>query len=231
MNKLTDLKEWQALAQHHDEIAQEHMRDWFAADAKRFHRFSLAVGEIFLDYSRNRINDTTLNLLCDLARACDLTNKINALFTGLPINTTENRPALHTALRDKNHTPICVNGENITQLITSSQEKMRDFVTKIHAQEWRGVTGKPISHIVNIGIGGSYIGPMMCSHALKDFAVANLKLHFISTVDKVPLCEVLEQINPETTLFIISSKSFTTIETLTNARTILAWMQAKLKVR
>lgn len=228
MIKLTELTEWQALADHHQQIADQHMRDWFAADVQRFSRFTLQTNSIFLDYSRNRITDETLTLLCKLAEALQLRDKIEALFCGKPINTTENRPALHTALRDKNHTPIIVNGENIADLIAKTQEKMRDFVTQIHTQTWRGVTGKPITHVVNIGIGGSYLGPMMGVSALKDYAVHDLKFHFISTVDKAYINEVLEKIDAETTLFIISSKSFSTLETMTNAKTILSWMQDKL---
>lgn len=228
MNKLTEFPEWQELAQHQQTLAPQHMRDWFLQDKERFSHFNLQFDEIFLDYSRNRITETTVQLLCDLAQALELPKKINALFCGHPINTTEKRPALHTALRDKKHTPIFVNGENIAHHIMKSQEKMRDFVAAIHAQKWQGITGKPISHIVNIGIGGSYIGPKVCSQALKDFVQSNLQLHFISSVDKVPLHEVLQQIDPETTLFIISSKSFTTLETLTNTRTILSWMKDKL---
>ena len=228
MKSLTELAQWQMLTKHYHEIENQHMRDWFAKDPERFARFSLQSGEIFLDYSRHRINAKTLKLLGDLAEAIELSAKIEALFNGFPINHTEKRPALHTALRDKNHPQLIANGKNIAPLIVNAQAKMRDFVNKIHAKEWKGATQKPISHIVNLGIGGSYHGPMMGTHALKDFAVTDLKFHFISSVDKVYLNEVLQQIDPETTLFIISSKSFSTIETLTNARTILAWMKAKL---
>lgn len=228
MKSLTELAPWQTLAKHHHEIANQHMRDWFAKDPERFDRFSLASGEIFLDYSRNRLNSKTIKLLCDLATAMQLSPKIEAQFTGFPINHTEKRPALHTALRDKNHTPLRVKGENIALLITQTQEKIRDFVIKIQTKTWKGVTGKPIAHIVNLGIGGSHHGPMMSTHALKNFAVTDLQFHFISSVDKAGLDEVLEKIDPYSTLFIISSKSFTTLETLTNAHTILAWMKAKL---
>lgn len=228
MKNLTELTEWQALREHQRHIAQQHMRDWFAADAARFSRFTLQTDLLLLDYSRNRITPTTINLLCELVQAIGLRKKIEALFLGHPINITENRPALHTALRDKNHTSIIVDGKNIAPMIVATQQKMRSFVTQIHTQTWRGVTGKPIEHVVNIGIGGSYLGPMMSIHALQAYAVAKLQFHFVSTVDKDHLNEVLQQINPETTLFIISSKSFSTLETITNARTMLAWMQHKL---
>lgn len=228
MNDLTKRNQWHALIAHHQELADQHMRDWFMRDNTRFSRFSTQNGEIFLDYSRNRINEKTIGLLCDLAQATQLKQKINALFSGHAVNITEKRPALHMALRDKNHTPIEVNGENIATIIIDAQHKIHDFVKQIHAGKWKGVTGKPIKYIVNIGIGGSHLGPMMCTHALKDFAISNLQFHFISTVDKSHLNDVLEQVDPETTLFIVSSKSFNTIETLTNAKTILSWMENKL---
>ncbi len=225
MRHLTEFKEWQVLANHQKEIADLHMRDLFAHDRNRFSHFTLSCNDIFLDYSRNRINNQTLSLLCNLAHRIGLLDKINALFSGYPVNATEKRPALHTALRDQNHTPIMIQGENIAPLITQSQKKLRDCVNAIHTKTWKGVTGKPISHIVNIGIGGSYTGPMMCIHALKDFAVTPLQFHFIASADKDHLNDVLQQIDPETTLFIISSKSFSTLETLTNATSILAWMK------
>lgn len=228
MNKLTECPEWHALIQHHQRIAHAHMRDWFQSDETRFARYSLKVGPLFLDYSRNRILDDTMHHLFKLAEAARLSDKMNALFTGKAINTTEKRPALHTALRDRHDVPIFVNGSDIRPLITQNRNKIRDFVDKIHRREWLGVTGKPISHLVNIGIGGSYIGPMMCSHALKTFCKTDLTLHFISTVDKIPLMEVQSQIDPETTLFIISSKSFNTIETMTNAATLIDWMKTRL---
>lgn len=227
MKILTEQKEWKELAIHYREIADLRMRDWFANDNQRFSRYTLQSGDILLDYSRNRLTDKTIQLLCKLAESLDLKNKIDSLFTGQPLNISENRPALHTALRDIHHAPIYVNGENIADMVTETQDKMQRFVTNVHTGQWTGITGKPISHIVNIGIGGSYQGPMMCCHALKDFAISNLKIHYISTVDDNHLNEVWQQIDPECTLFIISSKSFSTLETLTNAHTIAAWMKAR----
>lgn len=228
MKNLTELTEWQALANHQSEINDLHMRDLFSQDALRFSRFSLQCGELFFDYSRNRITEKTLKMLCDLAKAIGLSEKIAALFSGYPINATEKRPALHTALRDRAGTQIMVKGKNIAQEIAAMRQKMCDFVSQIHNKKWLGVTGKPIAHIVNVGIGGSHLGPMMCTQALLDFSVSDLQFHFISSVDKAGLLEVLQKIDPETTLFIISSKTFSTIETLTNANTISAWMQDKL---
>jgi len=223
---LTQMPEWQALAKHHDELKSQHMRDWFE-EKDRFERFSLQLDEILLDYSRNRLTPTTIELLCQLAHKRGLQAKVAALFAGEPINTTENRPALHTALRDPHHTAIKVNGEDIAPLIRAAQAKMVDFINQIHRGKWLGATGKPIQHIVNIGIGGSYVGPLMAVEALTEFAVSSLQFHFIASVDKSVLNSVLKKIDPETTLFIISSKSFSTIETLTNANTILTIMQKR----
>lgn len=228
MKNLTEQTEWRALSLHQQDIAARHMRDWFNEDNERFARFSLQTGGLFLDYSRNRINQKTISLLCDLAHAIDLKEKINNLFTGSPINVSEKRAALHTALRDKKASPIVVDGKDVKPLITDALNKMRLIVEQIHAGTWRGTTGKPITHILNIGIGGSYLGPLMCTQALKDHAVSNLQFHFLSTGDSAHLQDVLKQIDPEATLCIISSKSFTTLETFTNANTIVRWMEEKV---
>lgn len=232
MNKqqknLTELTQWQDLMAHLNVINQTHMRDWFSQDLKRFDHFSIKKEGILLDYSRNRINHETMNKLCNLAKAIDLDKKIAALFEGQAINTTEKRPALHTALRDLSGQPIYVKGKNITEQILALRIKMANIVNQIENKTWCGSTGKPIEHIINIGIGGSYLGPMMCNTALKEYACSRLRFHFISTVDKANLQEVLQQIDPETSLFIISSKSFTTIETLTNTKTIVSWLKDQL---
>jgi len=224
MNKVTELTEWQALTGHQREIATQHMRDWFAHDGQRFSRFHLKVGDILLDYSRNRITEHTLRLLCDLLHAVSLPQKIQGLFNGDSVNTTEQRPALHTALRDRLHSPLLIEGQNIAALIEETQQRMRALTAQIHAKTWKGVTGKPISHVVNIGIGGSYLGPVMCTQALSDFAVSDLQFHFISSVDQAHVSDILQRIDPEATLFIISSKSFSTLETMTNAQRIHASM-------
>jgi len=204
------------------------MREWFDEDKQRFSRFHLQCGEILLDYSRNRITDETISLFCQLADAVQLRQKIASLFAGEPVNITENRPALHTALRDNTRQKILINGENIADTILAAQQKMRDFTADIHSGKYTGITGKPIRHIINIGIGGSHLGPMMCTHALKEFALPHLDIHFISSVDEDPLMSLLQKIDPETSLFIISSKSFSTIEPLTNARTLSTWLKNKL---
>jgi glucose-6-phosphate isomerase len=225
---LTKLSEWQVLIEHHRLISDSNMREWFAKDQDRAFRFSLKVNGILLDYSRNRINDETLGLLFKLAQAVQLPKHIQALFEGHPINVSEKRPALHTALRDKAKRPIWVKDENIAAFITHAKERTYDFVDQIHDQRWRGATGQPITDIINVGIGGSYLGPMMAVNALKDSAVNNLRFHFISGVDPIHVQDVLKNLNPENSLFIISSKSFSTLETLTNLQRITNWMKKKL---
>ncbi len=208
---------WQALHEHHHDMQHMHMREWFAEDPERCTRFSLQQAGLSLNYSRNRVTAQTMSLLCALAEDAKLANQIEALFSGKPINNTENRPALHTALRDLSHTAIFCDGENIAQQISEMREKM---VHLTHA-----ITHLPMQHIVNIGIGGSHLGPLMTTMALSRFAQRPLQFHFISTVDLAQLEEVWEKINPEKTLFIVSSKSYTTLETSLNTNTILKRMQ------
>lgn len=227
LQNITTQQEWFALREHQKHIASQHMRDWFAQDQQRFARYSLSVGEIFLDYSRNRITDETLTKLFALAEISKLREKMADLFSGQPINLTEQRAVLHSALRAK-HTPsIMVDGQNIAETIREAKEKLRSFVDKVLQGKHRGITGKPFKHVVNVGIGGSHLGPMMATHALKDFAVSPLQFHFVATVDKDDVRDMLQRIDPETTLFIISSKTFSTIETLTNAQTIANFMRAE----
>lgn len=228
MDTITGLPAWEALKIHQNQIVTQRMQDWFADDTTRFERFSLTLCGILFDFSKNRITDETLRLLVDLAEACDLSQKIENLFTGQTINTTENRPALHTALRQSTTAPILVNGENIMPAIHANLRKMREVSERIRRGQWLGSTGKPITDIINVGIGGSHLGPLSTIHALVDYASPTLRCHFISNVDSAHLDEVLRQINPETALFIISSKSFTTLETHTNARTIKRWLEQAL---
>jgi glucose-6-phosphate isomerase len=226
MKSLTEQPAWLALNQHYQAIKSHTMRDWFANDQNRDKKFALQVSEIRLDYSRNRIDDQALRLLIDLATSMNLKARINALFTGELVNTTENRPALHTALRaapdSQPHDP------SIAQPINSAQALLNQFVEAVHSGFLLSVTNKPFKHIVNIGIGGSYLGPLMCTEALKDFAVSDYTFHFMSTVDPDHVRDILIECDPETTLFIVSSKSFTTIETLTNARTARDWLIERL---
>lgn len=217
MKNLTEQPAWHALSQHYQTISNAHMRDWFAQEPDRFARYSLEHDGILLDFSRNRINEHSLPLLQNLADEMQLHAKIDALFAGEAVNTTEQRPALHTAERSDNHAEI-----------TAARTRLYHFVDDIHAGKRVGITGKPFKHIVNIGIGGSYLGPQMCVQSLKNFSTSPLQFHFMSTVDPDHIRDIQQAIDPETTLFIISSKSFSTIETLTNARTMSAWLADQL---
>lgn len=228
IKKITAMPEWQALESHQKQIAGLAMRDWFAEDPLRFTHFSLAAGDLFLDYSKNRITQETMHLLGNLATAIKLSDKIEALFNGSLVNKTENRPALHTALRNRSNSPVLAYGSNVMPLITANLDKMRKLTDSVRHGHWKSVTGKPMRDIVNIGIGGSDLGPLMTTQALSDYANSELRCHFISNIDAASLSAVLDQINPETTLFIISSKTFTTIETMTNANTIKQWLQEKM---
>ena|SRR3990167_1233003 len=228
MKNLIEQPAWLALNRHYQEIATNHMRDAFASEQNRFVRFSIKHEEILLDYSRNRITDLTMRLLLDLAESVNIKEKINDLFAGNPINTTEKRPVLHTALRDYSSNPVFIDHENITEKIATARAQLFRFADEIHTGKRRGSTGKPFQHIVNIGIGGSFLGPMMCANALLDYAVSNLKFHFISTIDPDHLHDVLSAIDPETTLFIVSSKSFSTMETMTNTKQVWSWLAGKL---
>lgn len=218
MKKLTEQPAFQKLGQHYQDIATLTMSKRLAVETSLFDSFSAKCNGITLDYSRNRINQDTLSLLIDLANSMDLKEKISALMTGSPVNFTEKRPALHTALR----CPLP------SAALISSQEALFKLAEDVHSDLCKGITGKPFTTIVNIGIGGSYLGPKMCTESLKDFAVAPLDFHFMSTVDADHVQDILQAVNPETTLFIVSSKSFTTIETLTNAKTVRAWLTEKL---
>ncbi len=225
---ITELPEWQALTAHHQQIATTHMQDWFDADPERFARMSLHFNDIFLDYSKNRITSETLPLLIRLASAAGLRGKIEELFTGKAVNFTEGRAALHTALRDPSATPLLQHGQDIKPAINHALQQINAFIRKVHSGEWRGSTGKPVRDIINIGIGGSHLGPLLGVNALSDYATLNLRCHFISNIDTMHVSEVLKQIDPEASLFIISSKSFTTLETTTNANTLKAWLQAQI---
>ncbi|MCE3237842.1 MAG: pgi [Gammaproteobacteria bacterium] len=229
MKKLTEQPEWQALKAHQQAIASCQMHEWFKADPERFSRFSFIFEEILFDYSKNRITPETLHLLNKLADASCLKQKIEDLFSGQIVNSTEKRPALHTALRAPQTEAIYLNGQNINLDIQTTLNKMRAFTEKVRNKIWKGATGKSITDIVNIGIGGSHLGPLMTTAALADFAQADLHCHFISNIDSAHLNDVLKKINPESTLFIISSKSFSTLETMTHAETIRQWLQAQMK--
>ncbi len=228
MKKLPELPSWQTLQHHYQTIADHSMQEWFATDSKRFAHFSLKLDDILLDFSKNRINPETISLLVKLAEEAKLSEYRDTLFSGGPINATENRPALHTALRDRHNKSLMVDGRNVMKDIQAELHKMQVFTDQVRENSWRGATGKPIRDIVNIGIGGSHLGPLMVTHALKDDADPRFQCHFISNIDGAQLHRVLQKIDPEQTLFIISSKSFTTPETLSNARLIEQWLRDKL---
>ncbi len=220
---------WQALARHLDAIRDLHMRDLFAQEPNRFDRFSLRLGSILFDYSKNRITGETLPLLVDLARQAGLSQMIEAMFRGDKINTTERRAVLHVALRNRSNQPILVDGVDVMPEVNRVLAHMRVFSESVRSGEWKGYTGKPITDVVNIGIGGSDLGPKMVCTALQPYASPNLRVHFVSNVDSTDLVEVLKTLNPETALFLIASKTFTTQETMTNAHSARQWFLAAAK--
>ncbi|TJZ65161.1 glucose-6-phosphate isomerase [Chitiniphilus eburneus] len=223
MSKLTTSPAWQALATHYQEISKLHMRDLFAQDPQRFEKFSFESGGLFFDYSKNRITEETMSLLFDLARQSGLEERIKQMFSGEKINRTEDRAVLHVALRNLDKNPIYVDGEDVMPKVNEVKEKIFRFSDEVRSGERVGYTGKAFTDIVNIGIGGSDLGPLMVCNALKHYGHERLKMHFISTVDGDQIVSTLKTLNPETTLFIVSSKTFTTQETLTNARTARKW--------
>jgi len=223
MTSLTRSPAWKALKTHHKQMVSVHMRDLFAQDAQRFDKFTLRCNDLLLDYSKNIVTDTTMRLLFDLACQAELPLWTARMFAGEKINFTENRAVLHIALRNRANTPITVDGKDVMPAVNKVLAHMRAFSDQVRGGAWRGYTGKPITDIVNIGIGGSDLGPVMATEALKPYAAAHLKLHFVSNIDGTQLVETLKQLNPETVLFIVSSKTFTTQETLTNARSARDW--------
>jgi glucose-6-phosphate isomerase len=229
MSLLIESPAWQALLRHQRQTADVRMRDLFAEDSERFERFSLRFGDILFDYSKNRITDTTKALLIDLANQSNLSQAIEAMFNGAKINITENRAVLHTALRNRSNRPIFVDGKDVMPEINQVLAKMRKFSDAVRSGAWKGYTGKAITDVVNIGIGGSDLGPKMVTEALKPYGNPDLRVHFVSNVDSTDLAETLKLLNPETVLFLIASKTFTTQETMTNAQSARAWFLASAK--
>jgi glucose-6-phosphate isomerase len=230
MSKLIDSAEWKAVKQHHQDIVGKYcMKEAFAKDPLRFQKFSITFGDLLFDFSKNLISDQTLPLLIALANRADLRNKTEAMFSGSIINNTEKRAVLHTALRNRSNKPVYFRGQDVMPEINKVLEKMRDFTEQVRSGEWTGYTGKPITDIVNIGIGGSDMGPKMVDTALAPYGKEGLKAHFVSNVDQTDIVETLKPLNPETTLFLISSKTFTTQETMTNARSARNWFLAAAK--
>lgn len=218
---------WQALGQHYAQIKDLHMRALFAQDPSRFERFSVQFKDILFDYSKNRVTDETMRLLLNLAEEAGLPTWIEAMFSGEKINNTEGRAVLHTALRNQSDTPVFVDGTDVMPEIRRVLSRMRRFSENVRSGEWRGFTGKPITDIVNIGIGGSDLGPKMVCAALKPYSKHGLRVHFVSNVDGTDIAETLKILNPETALFLIASKTFTTQETMTNAHSAREWFLAR----
>jgi len=224
MTELTNLSSWAALAKHYEAAQSLEMRDLFAADARRFERFSLRLGDFLLDYSKNRITAETMTLLQGLAKECGLEAARDAMFAGEHINNTENRAVLHTALRNRSDRPVLVDGQDVMPEVRKVLAQMQTFSEQVRSGAWKGKTGKAITDVVNIGIGGSDLGPVMVCEALKPFSQEGLHSHFVSNVDDSHIHQVLKACKPETTLFIVASKTFTTQETIANARSARAWL-------
>lgn len=226
MTCLTQTPAWRALIAHRDAMTDVSIRDLFARDAERAARFSLEAAGLFVDFSKHPVTDETRDRLVALAQAAEVEARRDAMFAGERINRTENRPVLHVALRDRSGKPRWVDGTDVTTQVAAVLDKMRRFSDAVREGAWRGHTGLPITDIVNIGIGGSDLGPNMVCEALKPYAHERLSMHFVSNVDGADIAEVLTRLVPETTLFVVSSKTFTTRETLVNARTARAWLLA-----
>ncbi|NJB68703.1 glucose-6-phosphate isomerase [Desulfobaculum xiamenense] len=223
MTSLTRSAAWSELCAHYAQVCDLHMRDMFDSDPGRFDRFSLRLGDIVFDYSKNRITERTMDLLMDLARETDVEGRRNAMFAGEAINFTEGRAVLHVALRNRGSRPILVNGEDVMPHVNAVLAKMRAFTEAVRTGAWKGWTGRPIADVVNIGIGGSDLGPKMVTRALAHYADGP-RAHFVSNVDGTHLAETLKHLDPETTLFIIASKTFTTQETMLNAASARRWL-------
>ena len=214
---------WQKLNTHFQSMKNFNLKEEFDHDPDRFHKFSLAWNDLLIDYSKNLINSETMELLHDLAKECQLAEAINEMFCGEHINVTENRSVLHTALRNQNKEPVLVNGKDVMPAIRTELDKMKLFTDKVRSGKWLGFSGKRITDLVNIGIGGSDLGPKMVCEALRYYGSPDFNVHFVSNVDGTHIAETLKNLDPETTLFIIASKTFTTQETMTNAHSARDW--------
>ena len=221
--QLTECSAWRALREHREKMAGVQMRDMFARDAQRAQLFSLAFEELYLDYSKNRIDGRGLGLLFDLARERGVEQARERMFSGAAINNTERRAVLHTALRNRSGSAVVVDGADVMPQVEDVLRRLAVFSSEIREHRWRGHTGKPITDIVNIGIGGSHLGPQMVTDALRDYRHPGIASHFVANIDGADIVSTLQQVDPEQTLFIVASKSFTTQETMTNARTARDW--------
>ncbi|MFO0799632.1 MAG: glucose-6-phosphate isomerase [Gemmataceae bacterium] len=227
--RLTRLPAWAALRAHHAAVQTTHLRELFAADPTRGERLTAEAAGVFLDYSKNRVTAETLNLLLQLADECQLRGRIEAMFTGEKINVTEGRAVLHTALRAPRGSSVMVDGKNVVPDVHETLDRMAAFADRLRSGEWKGHTGKVIRNVVNIGIGGSDLGPVMAYEALRHYTDRTRTFRFVSNVDGTDFAEAVRDLDPAETLFIVSSKTFTTQETMTNAATARAWLLATLK--
>ncbi len=224
MNPPIESAAWRALAAHRQEMAEVHLRDLFEEDGGRFERLSRRLGDLLIDFSKHRITDETLGLLWQLAREVDLESWFERMFAGERINLTEDRAVLHVALRNRPDRPIVVDGEDVMPAVVEVRARMRRFTDAVRSGQWRGFTGKAITDVVNIGIGGSDLGPVMVTEALRPYWKPGMRVHFVSNIDGTHLAETLKRVDPETVLFTVASKTFTTQETLTNARSARTWL-------
>ncbi|MBO6661523.1 MAG: glucose-6-phosphate isomerase [Roseivirga sp.] len=222
----TETQAWKKLSEHAEKMKQVHMKDLFQSDDKRFEKYSLRFNDTLVDYSKNIITEETIELLFKLATECGVKEAVKAMFSGEKINQTEDRSVLHIALRNMGIEPIMVDGEDVMPDVKAALAKMKTFADKVTAGNWKGYSGKSIKYIVNIGIGGSDLGPVMVTEALKSYATFGIKPYFVSNVDGTHLSEVLKEVNAEETLFMIASKTFTTQETMTNAHSAKDWFLA-----
>jgi len=220
---------WKKLAAHHEAVKRVHLRRLFSEDPGRFRDFSIRFDDILVDYSKNRVTAETLELLRELAEACGLRDAIDRMFAGDRINETEHRAVLHTALRNRANTPVFENGKDVMPEVNAVLAKMKGFAEQVRSGAWKGCTGKRITDIVNIGIGGSDLGPVMVTECLRPYARPGLRVHFVSNVDGTHIVETLKPLDPETTLFLIASKTFTTQETMTNAFSAREWFLKRAK--
>src|SRR5580765_4861752 len=223
MLPLTERPSWKALRAHYETIRDLHLRTLFADDATRGERLTAEAVGIYLDYSKNRVTDETVTLLCRLAQECGLRERIDAMFRGDKINVTENRAVLHVALRAPRGSSIVIDGKNVVPEVHAVLDAMADFSNRVRGGQWKGHTGKRIRNVINIGIGGSDLGPVMAYEALKHYSERSMTFRFVSNVDSTDFAEAVHDLDPSETLFIVSSKTFTTLETMTNAHTARDW--------
>jgi glucose-6-phosphate isomerase len=225
----TKTQAWHLLKEHYDQIKDKHIRQWFNEDPQRFEKFSIQFNDLLFDYSKNRIDEKALKLLIQLAEETHVKEAIEKQFSGDKINETENRAVLHTALRNRKNTPVLINGEDVMPKVNRVLSQMQKFSESVISGAWKGYTGKAITDVVNIGIGGSDLGPLMVVEGLKYYKT-RLNLHFVSNIDGTHIVETLKPLNPETTMFIVASKTFTTQETMTNAQTAKDWFLKSAKL-